>query len=72
MICITYHQKCDNSVTLRVALVPATVLLTACLLLSVFQVDDGYLILFEDTSYPDGYSPPLAVAQRYVIPCHDD
>ena len=29
-------------------------------------------MLFEDTSYPDGYSPPLAVAQRYVIVCKED
>ncbi|XP_067933458.1 SAGA-associated factor 29-like [Watersipora subatra] len=33
--------------------------------------EDSYEILFEDTSYPDGYSPPLKVAQRYVIPCTD-
>ena len=28
---------------------------------------DDYSVLFEDTSYPDGYSPPLCVAQRYVV-----
>ncbi|XP_059479569.1 SAGA-associated factor 29 [Neocloeon triangulifer] len=28
---------------------------------------DEYEVLFEDASYPDGYSPPLRVAQRYVI-----
>uniref|UniRef100_A0A672PGT1 SAGA complex associated factor 29 n=1 Tax=Sinocyclocheilus grahami TaxID=75366 RepID=A0A672PGT1_SINGR len=27
---------------------------------------DDYSVLFEDTSYADGYSPPLNVAQRYV------
>lgn len=26
-----------------------------------------YELLFEDASYPEGYSPPLMVAQRYVI-----
>lgn len=26
-----------------------------------------YELLFEDPSYPEGYSPPLMVAQRYVI-----
>lgn len=26
-----------------------------------------YELLFEDASYPEGYSPPLLVAQRYVI-----
>ena len=29
---------------------------------------DDYEVLFEDPSYADGYSPPLQVAQRYVIP----
>ena len=38
----------------------------------ILQADDGYLILFEDTSYPEGYSPPLTVAQRYVIPCKEE
>ncbi|XP_052893332.1 SAGA-associated factor 29 [Anopheles moucheti] len=29
--------------------------------------NDEYEVLFEDPTYPDGYSPPLLVAQRYVI-----
>ncbi|XP_041348428.1 SAGA-associated factor 29-like [Gigantopelta aegis] len=33
---------------------------------------DDYSVLFEDTSYPDGYSPPLMVAQRYIIVCKED
>lgn len=28
---------------------------------------DEYEVLFEDATYSDGYSPPLLVAQRYVI-----
>jgi len=28
---------------------------------------DDYEVLFEDPSYADGYSPPLTVAQRYII-----
>lgn len=28
---------------------------------------EDYLVLFEDSSYPEGYSPPLPVPQRYVI-----
>ncbi|XP_077292712.1 SAGA-associated factor 29 [Arctopsyche grandis] len=28
---------------------------------------DKYEVLFEDSTYPDGYSPPERVAQRYVI-----
>ncbi|XP_070204395.1 SAGA-associated factor 29-like [Littorina saxatilis] len=34
--------------------------------------EDDYSVLFEDTSYPSGYSPPLMVAQRYVIACKED
>lgn len=33
---------------------------------------DDYLVLFEDSSYPEGYSPPLSVAQRYVIQCKEN
>uniref|UniRef100_A0A182TKQ2 SGF29 C-terminal domain-containing protein n=1 Tax=Anopheles melas TaxID=34690 RepID=A0A182TKQ2_9DIPT len=29
--------------------------------------NEEYEVLFEDPTYPDGYSPPLFVAQRYVI-----
>ena len=28
---------------------------------------EEYSVLFEDTSYSDGFSPPLTVPQRYVI-----
>lgn len=28
---------------------------------------DDYQVLFEDESYADGYSPPLQLAQRYII-----
>uniref|UniRef100_A0A6B2E9X7 Putative histone acetyltransferase saga associated factor sgf29 n=1 Tax=Phlebotomus kandelakii TaxID=1109342 RepID=A0A6B2E9X7_9DIPT len=28
---------------------------------------EGYELLFEDSNYPEGYSPPLQVAQRYVF-----
>ncbi|XP_076453356.1 SAGA-associated factor 29-like isoform X2 [Babylonia areolata] len=34
--------------------------------------EDDYSVLFEDTTYTDGYSPPLMVAQRYVIACKED
>ncbi|CAF87842.1 unnamed protein product, partial [Tetraodon nigroviridis] len=33
---------------------------------------DDYSVLFEDTSYADGYSPPLNVAQRYVVACKEN
>ncbi|CAM1154786.1 CCDC101 (predicted) [Pycnogonum litorale] len=33
---------------------------------------DEYQVLFEDSSYSDGYSPPLSVAQRYVIISKDN
>jgi len=32
---------------------------------------EDYQILFEDPSYADGYSPPLNVAQRYIIQVSD-
>lgn len=35
------------------------------------QPQDDYSVLFEDTSYADGYSPPLNVAQRYVVTCKE-
>lgn len=38
----------------------------------LFQHEDDYSVLFEDTTYSDGYSPPLMVAQRYVIACKED
>jgi SAGA-associated factor 29 len=28
---------------------------------------EDYLILFEDNTYPEGYSPPLNVPQLYVV-----
>lgn len=32
---------------------------------------DDYEVLFEDPTYVDGYSPPLRIAQRYVLPFKD-
>ncbi|KAF7270814.1 SAGA-associated factor 29 isoform X1 [Rhynchophorus ferrugineus] len=29
---------------------------------------DEYEVLFEDSTYPEGYSPPCNVAQRYMVP----
>ncbi len=40
--------------------------------LCLFQPQDDYSVLFEDTSYADGYSPPLNVAQRYVVACKEN
>merc|ERR1711911_368208 len=31
------------------------------------SAQDEYQVLFEDSSYAEGFSPPLMVAQRYVI-----
>lgn len=33
---------------------------------------DEYQVLFEDSSYAEGYSPSLSVAQRYVIACKEN
>ena len=35
------------------------------------QISSEYSVLFEDTTYPDGYSPPLDVPQRYVLPVRE-
>ena len=35
------------------------------------QVHSEYSVLFEDTTYPEGYSPPLGVPQRYVLPMRE-
>ncbi|RWS05102.1 SAGA-associated factor 29-like protein [Dinothrombium tinctorium] len=54
--------------TLVLALYPQT----TCFYRAVIQEppkgpEDEYQVLFEDSSYADGYSPPLSVPQRYVI-----
>lgn len=36
------------------------------------RATEDYSVLFEDTSYAEGYSPPLMVPQRYVIMCKED
>ena len=36
------------------------------------QHTDDYLVLFEDNSYHNGYSPPLKISQRFIIWCKDD
>lgn len=45
---------------------------TTCFYKGVIKAQPGgaaedYQVLFEDPSYADGYSPPLNVAQRYII-----
>lgn len=32
-----------------------------------WQPQDDYSVSFEDTSYADGFAPPLNVPQRYVV-----
>jgi SAGA-associated factor 29 len=34
-------------------------------------VDEEYSVLFEDNTYLEGYSPPLDVPQRYVLPMRE-
>ncbi|VDD93484.1 unnamed protein product [Enterobius vermicularis] len=29
--------------------------------------NDGYMVAFEDAQFPQGYSPPLPIPQRYVV-----
>ena len=56
--------------TLVLALYPQT----TCFYRAIIQelpktANEEYQVLFEDSSYPEGYSPPLSVPQRYVINC---
>lgn len=49
---------------------------TTCFYKAVVNVpplfhNDEYEVLFEDSSYSEGFSPPLKVAQRYVIAIRD-
>ncbi|XP_065317149.1 uncharacterized protein LOC135925660 isoform X2 [Gordionus sp. m RMFG-2023] len=32
------------------------------------HVDKCYMVIFDDPLYPDGYSPPLPIHQKYIIP----
>jgi len=51
------------------ALYPQTTCFYKAVIQSVPKLPtDSYSVLFEDPSYPDGYSPALAVPQRYIIP----
>ena len=58
--------------TLVLALYPQT----TCFYRAIIQdppktAQQEYQVLFEDSSYSDGYSPPLSVPQRYVIACKE-
>ncbi|CAG2108874.1 unnamed protein product [Medioppia subpectinata] len=58
--------------TLVLALYPQT----TCFYRAIIQeppktAQEEYQVLFEDSSYSDGYSPPLSVPQRYVIACKE-
>lgn len=58
--------------TLVLALYPQT----TCFYRAIIQelpktAHEEYQVLFEDSSYPEGYSPPLSVPQRYVINCKE-
>ena len=35
------------------------------------QVESEYSVLFEDNTYLEGFSPPLDVPQRYVLPMRE-
>lgn len=53
---------------LVMALYPQTTCFYRALIHTVPKVEhEDYTVLFEDTSYADGYSPPLSVPQRYVV-----
>ncbi|XP_057309311.1 SAGA-associated factor 29-like [Hydractinia symbiolongicarpus] len=53
---------------LVLALYPQTTCFYKAVVHSVPKTKDmDYVVLFEDTSYADGYSPPLNVPQRYIV-----
>ncbi|XP_050306042.1 SAGA-associated factor 29 [Anthonomus grandis grandis] len=59
--------------TLVMALFPQTTCFYKALINKPPQTHvDDYELLFEDPSYPEGFSPPLNVAQRYVIQCKEE
>lgn len=61
---------CQYSVVLHIvmALYPQTTCFYKAIINNLPQTATAdYELLFEDASYPEGYSPPLMVAQRYVI-----
>lgn len=58
----------STSVILVMALYPQTTCFYKAIINNLPQTATAdYELLFEDASYPEGYSPPLMVAQRYVI-----
>ncbi|XP_015785912.1 SAGA-associated factor 29 [Tetranychus urticae] len=68
----TDHEALFEKGTLILALYPQT----TCFYRAIVQeppknAQDEYQVLFEDSSYPDGYSPALSVPQRYVIVSKD-
>ncbi|XP_051157721.1 SAGA-associated factor 29 [Leptopilina boulardi] len=62
----------SNALFLKEAMVMALYPQTTCFYKAVINqlpstATEEYEVLFEDPNYADGYSPPLNVAQRYVI-----
>lgn len=54
--------------TIVMALYPQTTCFYKAIINALPQTaTDEYEVLFEDPNYAEGYSPPLYVAQRYVI-----
>jgi len=65
---LTHPDALFQEGTLVMALYPQTTCFYRALIHQPPQrPQDDYSVLFEDTSYPDGYSPPLNVPQRYVV-----
>ncbi|XP_046841572.1 SAGA-associated factor 29-like [Xenia sp. Carnegie-2017] len=65
---LTHKQALFQKQELVLALYPQTTCFYRALIHEPpSRPQDDYSVLFEDTSYPDGYSPPLCVPQRYVV-----
>ena len=67
-----HHRRVKNFKTVFFVQVMALYPQTTCFYKAVVNKlpathMDEYELLFEDANYPEGYSPPLCVAQRYVL-----
>lgn len=71
-MCVIFLSSCIITFLPFSILVMALYPQTTCFYKAIVKqlpltAQDDYEVLFEDSSYADGYAPPLPVAQRYVI-----
>lgn len=70
--CVFYQGKTYFCNVTVMALFPQTTCFYKAVVNQLPQIcTDDYELLFEDSTYPDGFAPPLNVPQRYVIDIRD-